>query len=364
MCLVNDEWLSTPVYKYAMSGFEPIDPTGRFAYYKSAAFKSYWDALGQDRAHQLAYDGMQLDVIKPMFLSGAARMDGTVLIPGATVGMPQGATATPYQLGPNLAAAMNILNKEEQDLAESTQDKLQGGTATPGVTATATIEAQQNAKIMYGQFSIMVADLINQVGELTKDCEVMNSTLGKLDMSVPGELNVKFRAILAQGKDGGKNITNKVVFKSNMIGREMSDEEKKSYEIGLYNKSGKTPEERYHSDQRIWEVNPYQFARRMYNIYIDSDKILDKSMGNDQQRKVLAFNMLTDPRVAPFTDRKAVIDDFAIEPFGGDDPDKYKLKDMGPDMLSAVMGNGGAPEVPANGGQVVPPQPAKKNAFT
>ena len=48
---------------------------------------------------------------------------------------------------------------------------------------------------------------------------------------------------------------------------------------------------------------------------------------------------MTDPRVIPFTDQKAVVDDFAIEEYGGDDPDRYKKKGNQMDLLGSVMGN-------------------------
>ena len=70
MSKINDKWISIPVYPFAKGGFEPLDPAGRFAYYKSAAFKEFWDDAAQNRMHQLAYDGTYLDVIKPIFVSG------------------------------------------------------------------------------------------------------------------------------------------------------------------------------------------------------------------------------------------------------------------------------------------------------
>jgi len=92
------------------------------------------------------------------------------------------------------------------------------------------------------------------------------------------------------------------------------------------------------SDQRIYEVNPYQFARNTYSMFVDADQIVSKSMGTDQQRSSLALQVLTSPAVAPYTDQEAVIEDFAIEPFSDGDPDRYKRKGNVNDMMGAVMG--------------------------
>lgn len=357
--LVLDEWLSVPIYPFAKSGFEPIDVTGRFFYYKSGAFKEFWDDASQNRMYQLAHDGTYLDVIKPLFLSGVGKTDSVVIAPGATVGMPIGASVTPYQLGPNLAAALNLMNANKEDMSESTQDKIMSGNVEKGVTAYATSKAEQNARIFLGVFGTMVADLIRQVGELVVDCIIQHETVGELDTTTPEALKMKYKTYLTQGKEKGKSVTNRVVFDSEMIGKKMTKEEVNEKEWDMVEQNGGAE-----SDQRLYKVNPYKFARYQYSMWVDADKIVMKSMGADRNERVLAFNMMTDPRVAPFTDQKAVVDDFVIEEFGGSDPDKYKKKIDENSMLNQMMipGEGKTNANPSQfqlgGGQVVPPQSA------
>lgn len=351
MTLVGEEWLNVPVYPFAKSGFEPIDPTGRFAYYKSGAFKEYWDDKSINYSYQLLQDGMALDVIKPIFGTGIAKADTTVMVPGAFIGMPPGANVVPYSLGPNLSAAMQVLQQNREDMSESTQDPTQQGIAQPDVTARATVIAEQNARVFLGVFGLMLASLVEQIGELAMDCVIQHSTMGQLDSSVPEALGMKYKTFLAQGKDGGKDISNRVEFTDEYMGRNMSDEEIEAEEWRIYNKGGKTNEERAKSSQRIYRVNPYQFARMKYSMYVDADQIVQKSMGNDRNERILAFQMMTDPRVAPYTDKKAVVDDFVIDEFSDGDPDRYRAKQDPNAMLSAVMGQGGpqgvAPVPPA-----------------
>ena len=356
MALVNDEWMSVPVYPFAKGGFEPIDPTGRFAYFKSGAFKEYWDDKSINYSYQLLQDGMALDVMKPIFLSGIGKTDTTVMIPGATIAMPMGATATPYSLGPNLAAAMQVLQQNVQDMAESTQDASQGGVAQPDVTARATIIAERNARVFLGVFGLMLASLVEQIGELTMDCIIQHATVGELDASVPEALRMKYKTYIAEGKERGRNVSNRIEFSDELIGKEMTDDEISEAEWGLYNRGGKTPKERASSDQRIFVVNPYRFARMKYTMYVDADQIVQKSMGNDRDEKILAFQMMTDPRVAPFTDQEAVVNDFVIDEFSDGDPDRYKKKGDMQDpnaMLQAIMGGQGGQQ------NVAPIQPAQ-----
>lgn len=337
MVLSRGGWLSVPIFPFAKTGFEPIDPTGRFFYYKSAAFKEYWDDRALNEMQKMVFDGTALDVIKPLFMSGVAKVDSTVLAPGATIGMPTGATVTPFSMGSNLMAAYNAINQQEKDLSESTQDKIMGGNVEKGVTAYATSKAEQNARIILGVFGLMIADLIRQVGELTMDCVIQYATQGELDATTPEALKMKYQTFLSTGKDKGKTITNRIIFSDEYMGKNMTKAQVEKAEWALYDEAGGDK-----SDQRIYKVNPYKFARYTYSLTVDPDKIVMKSTGTDRQEKLLAFNILTDPRVAPYTNQKAVVDDFAIEEYGGDDPDRYKATEQQNEMLNSMMGATGA----------------------
>lgn len=354
LSLVGNEWMSIPIYQYAKSGFEPIDPTGRFFYYKSGAFKEYWDDKTQNEMHRLLVDGTKLDVFKPAFLTGLTKVDGQVMAPGATIGMPAGASVEMYSLSPNLSAAMAALQKQETDMSESTQDKIMEGKPTPGITATQSIQAQNQARIFLGVFGTMIADLIRQIGELTMDCIIQNVTVGEVDATLPEALKMRYRTILAKGKDKGKEITNRIVFTDAFIGRQMHEADKDKYEWKLWKDAGGE-----NSDQSIYHVNPYKFARMKYSFYIDPEDITSAAMGNSRLRKLAAFQMFTNPIVAPFVDMKNVVDDFVIEEFSEGDPDRYKIKGDVTDMMSAIMGGKPSPlssALPNQGAMVGAPQ--------
>lgn len=349
MTNIDGKWMSIPVYPYAKSGFEPLDPAGRFAYYKSAAFKEFWDDAAQNKMHQLAFDGTALDVMKPIFMSGLAKVDGIVMVPGATIGMPVGSSVTPYQLGPNLAAALNMMRVQTEDMSESTQDSLQNGQAQPGVTATASLKAEQNAKVILGVFGIMIADLVRQIGELVIDDIIAHTTIGEVDDSIGTGLNMKYKRIMMKSKEGGKDVTNKIEFDGSMMGQDLTPEKANDLEWEMFYKAGGME-----SSQRVYKVNPYKFARHKYSLYIDPDMIISRSMGTDQLKKERAFNLLTDPRVAPYVDQQAVVDKFVLEDFSDGDPDEFKKKPSN-DMLSAVMGQTpGAPPMGANASAAAP----------
>lgn len=340
MSLIGDEWKTIPVYNYAKTGFEPLDPAGRFYYYKSACFKEFWDDASINRAYQLAQDGMFLDVIKPMFLTGVAKIDQNVMVPGATIAMPMGADAKPYSLSPNLSAALEILRENKDDISESTQDSLQSGIAQKGVTATASMKAEQNAQVILGVFSTMIADLIRQVGELVVDCIIQHTTVGEIDATLPEALSMKYKTVLAKSKDAGRELTNKIQFDSAMMGMNLSKEKANEMEWDMYEAAGGEDSKQVH-----YRVNPYKFARTAFSVYIDPSQIMSRSMGTDQLRKDRAFNMLMDPRVMPFINPQAVVDKYVLEEFSDGDPDEFKKtpEQQNNEMLQQIMGQSGQP---------------------
>lgn len=329
----KDGPIKVPIYPYAKTGFEPIDPTGRFAYFKSGAFKEFWDDDAQNRIERALVDGTLLEVIKPLFLSGVAKADGTVIVPGATIAMPQGAKIEPYSISSNLAAAYNAVNQAKEDMSDSTQSNIMTGSAESGVTAYATQQAEQNARVFLGNFGVMIARIVEDVGALTVDIILQNGTVGDIDASVPEAIGMKYKTYLARGKERGKEVTNKIIFTDKYMGREFTEEEQDEIEWNLFDKAGGKD-----SDQRIFEVNPYLFAKNRYALYVDADQIVQKSMGTDQQRSTLALQVLTSPAVAPYVDMEAVVEEFAIEPFADGDPDRFKKKGNVNDMMGAVMG--------------------------
>lgn len=349
MSLLGNEWKSIPVYDLAKSGFEPLDPSGRFAYYKSAAFKTFWDDASLNRAYQLAQDGMSLDVMKPTFATGVAKVDSTWMVPGATIGMPTGSQVTPYQLGPNINAALQIMQTNNNDLSVSTQNQEQSGVANKGVTATASIKAEQNAKVILSVFGEMIADFVKQIGTLTQDVILMHTTVGEVDMTVPTSLNMKFKQFISKGKENGKDVTNKIQFVSESP---MNKDQANKLEWSMFEKAGGMQ-----TTQMNYRVNAYKFARTRFSLYMDADMIISRSMGTDQLRKERAFNILMDPRVMPFINPEAVVDKFVLEEYSDGDPDEFKPTDQQKEqqknqMLNTMMGQGSGGSMPSQQPQV------------
>jgi len=319
LSMIKDKYVSIPVYPFAKSGFEPLDPSGRFAYYKSAAFKEYWDDASLNRMYQLAQDGTFLDVFKPMFIDGISSVDSINIAPGVTVGMPAGAKVTPYALGPNINMALKLMQVNDADLSLSTQDALQSGMAQPGVTATASLKAEQNAQVIMVGFSTMIVDLLKQLGGLVTDDIIAYTTVGEVDATIPESLNMKYKKFRVQGKnDDGKDITHAISFNTNMMSPSFNDSKASDLEWKMFENHGgmeaKTIE---------YQVNPYKFARVQYTTFVDPQQIISRSMGTDKLRQDRAVQMMTNPAILPYINMQEVVKDFVVKDYSNGDPDKY-----------------------------------------
>lgn len=350
MSLIGDEFKTIPIYPFAKSGFEPIDPSGRFAYYKSAAFKEFWDDASVNKSYQLLQDGMYLDVIKPILGTGITKVDSNVVTPGAYITTPnEKASLTAWSMGSNLPQAMAVLQENKSDLSDSTLSPIMQGQLGGKQTAYAVNAALTNAKIMLGLFSFMMADLIKQVGELTVDCIVMHTTQGEVDASVPEALDLKFKTILVKSKEKGKDRTNKIVFSAALLGKKYTPDQVRQKNFDLLKKAGGI-----NSDQVIYEVNPYRFARTVYTMWVDPDKITASAIGLNRDQKMQDIQMLTQPFVYPFVDAQALANE-VIEEYGGDNPDK--LKKQAGDTMGGMnpMQQGQDPNQPNPGAPVASP---------
>jgi hypothetical protein len=189
----------------------------------------------------------------------------------------------------------------------------------------------------------MIADLIKQIGELVVDCIIQHTTVGEIDATLPESLNMKYKTLMIKGKEGGKDITNKIEFDTNMDN--LTKEKASEMEWKMWRDAGGPDSKMVH-----YKVNPYKFARTQFSVYIDPNQIVSKSMGTDQLRKDRAFNLLLDPRVSPYVNVPEVIDEFILKEFVTGDPDRFKKtpeqmqqdaiaqQGGGQDMLGAVMG--------------------------
>lgn len=219
-------------------------------------------------------------------------------------------------------------------MSESTQDKIMSGITQPNVTATQSIQAQQQAQRVLSVFGRMIADLITQIGDLVIDCTIQYTTVGELDATAPDALRLKYDTILVKSKANGQEKTNKIVFNGDLIGKQMTAKQQEAYAWKLWEEAGGAE-----ADKVIYHVNPYKFARLKYSMFVDAEQITSAAIGSTRMKKMLNVQMLTSQFVYPFTDQKEIAD-YVIEEFSDGDADRFKSKQSPNDMMNSMMGLG------------------------
>lgn len=331
----NGEYSTMPVYPFAKTGFEPIDPNRRFAYYKSAAFKEFWDDASLNRAFQLAQDSSYLGAFPPSMITGVTNIESSIMVPGYTFGAPKDATLTPAFQQRNLASLQFLIDKNIDDMSLSTQDALQSGFAEKGVTATASLRAEQNAKIIMTVFARMICNLVEDIGQLYIDDVLLHTTQGEIDATIPDSIKVKFRSFNHQTKENGKEINNIIKFDPNMSLPTFNNQKATDLEWSLYNKNGK---DKPHTYEYI--VDPYKFAKASFTLRVDPDVIVSRSLGTDTLRKERLLNYAINPAIAPFLNVKEVVDKLVVDELAEGDPDKFKADDQQQNQMANAMFGG------------------------
>ena len=341
---LKGEYCTAPVYPFAKTGFEPLDPNGRFAYYKSAAFKEFWDDASINRTYQLLQDGNYLGTFPPNMITGVANIDSTIMIPGNTFAAPKDATLTQAFQMRNTDALIAILNTNKDDISLSTQDALQSGFAEKGVTATASLKAEQNARIIMTVFASMIADLVKQIGQLYVDDIILHTTMGEIEASLGEGMQAKFKEIRVSTKENGRDMNNIVKFDPSMALPTFTKEKADELAWKLFDENGKME-----PDQYVYIVDPYKFYKSQFNVYVDPQVIISKSLGTDQMRKERLLNFAMNPAISPFLNMKEVVDKLVIEDLAEGDPDKFKSDQ---NQMAQAMFGGNAGPVPS---QMTPP---------
>ena len=257
-----------PKYNFAVLGYEDI--SSRFFYYKSAAWK-----LGDDdelvvRTEQLLADATFIATMMPTITTGVGQLSEAIMIPGKNTAFEnENVKITPIQLGNQLSGAFNLLLAKEKSMSESTQDPLMSGIQTSAKTATEAGLLVQNAKIALGRFGNMLTNSLKRLGGLMIDVIVQHQTIAEVS-EITGEEKWK-TFILTDVKENDLNTTHKIMFKPDMMGQEMNEEEMFNKSNELMDKEGGVD-----SDMRIFEVNPEAWRKLKYNLVLDVEELLPK----------------------------------------------------------------------------------------
>lgn len=334
--LPDGDVATIPVYKFAKSGYEPIDEM-RFFYYKSAAAKLGPDQDLVDSLYNMILDGTFLSIMPPVNVFGSEEQDASVVYPGAVNYFSKEAKSEVMNIGQNVGMGLNTLQLVERSMSQSSQDDTRIGIATPtGRTAFEISRMEENAQIQLGLFGKMIGFLVKDICELIIDDIILHLTVGHINEVIGDEVRLKYNTFLIKQKsEGGRQIKKKIEFTEEAMG----DVDIQSKQLELL--------KREEGNSRILLVNPYQFARMKYLVVPIASSQIGKSKMSAKAMNLEAYDRMIQN---PMVDQQAVTRDFLVETFAEGETEKYMAKAPMP-----------TPNPPANAPLPQSPQQGQEN---
>mgnify|MGYP001564776023 CR=1 FL=1 len=338
-----------PKYPFVKMGAEPIDGM-RFFAYKSLVAKLQNDQEGLDRAWQMYHDANFLATYPPTITIGAGKIDKSVIVPATNTDLKKDASITPLNIV-NPAHMQASIFEFERSINDSSQDpQLQGNQGKQPQTARQSILIQQNAQTNLGIMGKMIGAAVKEIGELMLDDVIRFQTIGKTEEILGGIPKMKFRTFVIPNKTvEGRNTTEVIRFKEDMLGLEMTEDEKSQKELEMYAETG--------DERHIYDVNPELFARMSYLISVDYEQMMQRNSNFEKAFKLETYDRAIDnPLILNDPEKAALITrDFLMEPLVGGDAEKY-VPDVQRNMQQAAalltpqtQGNGLAQRVTQSG---------------
>jgi hypothetical protein len=289
VCFVNGIYLGTndvetnlikhrdnqdkPKYNLTPFGYTRIGE--HFFFYKSMMNALQWDNMAYDAMSEIVFNRAVLENEMPVAVSGTDKVDSSVIFPNAVVAFEDKDTRiTPLLPQSNIVAGFNSLREVEKSMSEgSVSETLAGQLPEASQKAFNVATAQSNARRLIGAVGKSLAESVTLYGDLVKDIIINHVTVPEVEELTGGKLKMKYKTFLLENKKNGSKLNNRTIkFSEDLIGLEMTEEEKTKKELELLETSG-YPDE----SESIRHVNPEMFAKFRYLTKADVQEIFTRS---------------------------------------------------------------------------------------
>lgn len=264
-----------PRYNVQQFGFYPIG--SHFVFYKSMMNTMRWDNALYDASTEIMANRAILDAEMPIAVSGSDSIDSDIIYPNSVVAFKDINTKiTPLMPQSQLGNIMSSLNLTEDSMSEgSVSETISGQLPQASQKAYSVSQAQANSKKIIGGVAKGLASSVSKYGLLMADIAINHLSTPQVEDIVGDDTKLKYRKFVLNNKDvGGKRMSKKLMFDESLIGKDMTDEEKRGANLDLY-KEGED------SDVTIMKANPEIVAKMKYyctadhkELFVQSDEAL------------------------------------------------------------------------------------------
>lgn len=291
---------NTPKYNVVPFGYSRIGE--HFAFYKSMMNVLGWDNQLIDAMYELRMNKEFLDLLPPTAIFGDDKIDSDLIFPSAVIPFADKDTKIANLLPPgNPSAGYTALKVIEDSISDASVSDLTAG-QLPAASAAAhnVATANANAKTTLSSIAKSLGESISQYGLLMADIAINHITIPQVDQILAGDIRLKYRTFVLHNKSiGGKQVDKQIHFDASLMGSEMSDDEKRTYNLQLLKKTG-WPDHK----KALYVYNPELFASMRYLTRIDPQEMFPK---NEEFMQALLTNLYETLQNDPLINREALL---------------------------------------------------------
>ena len=321
-------------HQYPFDAFYYLPINERCIAGKSLTFALQNDAKLANEWYQMVTDAGKLNLFPPTVTKGSDKSGMDVMTPGlnlafsdkdVTIDTIRTADSSIIQMG------MNILEKIETSLHESSQDAIQQGQQNPNQPASTAYEIsriEQNSATVLG-LTIKFFTFMHVIpyGKLLLSDILQYMTMPDAEKITGDDGKLLYRTFYAKepGKVGKQN---KIDFDANMP-EEMTEDEKLEMSWALLKTQGGIK-----SNTTLWKVNPILFREHKFKFAVDADVLNPRSAELSRAFDLETYQLAV---ASPVADQEKIFKDLLMStnPKTERNPGDYVMKQQPQQQVSA-----------------------------
>lgn len=345
-------------HQYPMDCFYYLPINERCIAGKSLVFSLQSDARLLNEYYQMTVDGGKLNLFPPTVTSGSDKTGVDVIVPGLNLAFAdKDVKIEPLRTADSqsLNMMMQIAEKMEQSLHESSMDPIQQGNNTGQGTPSTAYEIsriEQNSATVLGlSIKFFTFGHVIPYGKLLLSDIIQYLTMPDVE-KITGEGGLLYKTFYARepGKSGKHN---KIQFDGEMPDT-MTPEEKMEMSWMLLKAQGGLK-----SNTTLWKVNPTMFRNMRYIYTVDADVLNPRSAELERAFSIELFDRaIAHPETFVNTEIAKVL--LNTDPITERNPDKYIVKAPPPQPMG-TPGVGATETTPGMGSAPKPNAPTQGN---
>ena len=284
-----------------------------FFYGKSMMNVVGWDNMLYDAMSEMTMNGAFLELEQPVAISGEENVDSGINFPGAVIAFKnKDAKASAIFPPKNFSAAFNAITATKDSIDDATlSDTSSGQLPQASQKAYNVAQASANAKKILQGTAQALSESIIQFGPLMADIVINHITAPQVDEITAGGTRTKYRKLTLEDQIvDGKKVSKEIRFDEKLVGKYMSEEDKKYANLKLLEESG-YPD----SKKSIRRVNPHLFSKYKYLGRFDVEEMFQK---NQETMQALLTNLYTVVAQDPVVNHEALTRKLMHSYFRGD----------------------------------------------